>query len=89
VTGVVDRLQRAGLVAREDDPTDQRARFVRLTPTGRRLVNRVLTAHERQIEAVLGGLGRRDQAELHRLLARLGRHLESLAHTDASASTPE
>jgi len=38
----------------------------------------VLEAHEQQIEAVLSGLPAADQAHLHRLLTRLGRHLESL-----------
>ena len=78
VTGAVDRLERAGLVARESDPTDQRAKCVRLTAAGRKLVQNVLEAHEQQIEAVLGGLPAADQAQLLRLLTRLGRHLESL-----------
>ena len=53
----------------------------RLTAAGRKLVASVLVAHEQQIETVLGGLPAADQAHLHRLLARLGRHLESLANT--------
>jgi DNA-binding MarR family transcriptional regulator len=76
VSGVVDRLERAGLVSRASDPSDQRARFVRLTAAGRLLVARVLEAHARQIEAVLGGLKESEQARLQRLLARLGEHLE-------------
>src|SRR5205814_2284054 len=35
VTGVVDRLERAGLVVREGSPTDQRAKQVALTNAGR------------------------------------------------------
>src|SRR5437764_7149823 len=64
VTGAVDRLERAGLAAREGDPTDQRAKCVRLTAAGRALVQNVLEAHEQQIEAVLGGLPATDQAQL-------------------------
>lgn len=79
VTGALDRLERAGLVAREGDPTDQRAKCVRLTAAGRKLVQNVLKAHEQQIEAVLAGLPAADQVHLHRLLTRLGRHLEALA----------
>ena len=79
VTGAVDRLERAGLVARTSDPTDQRAKFVRLTAAGRKLVENVLTAHEQQIEGVLSGLSVGDQTHLHRLLTRLVRHLEGLA----------
>src|SRR5262245_25601416 len=62
VTGVVDRLERVGLVERRGSPTDQRSRVVALTAAGRELVGRVLTVHERQIEAVMAGLGRDEQA---------------------------
>ena len=78
VTGVVDRLERAGLVARESDPTDHRAKYVRLTKSGRHLVERVLTSHQRQIENVFGGLRMEEQVRLHGLLSRLGEHLEGL-----------
>ncbi|HEV3142584.1 MAG TPA: MarR family transcriptional regulator [Gemmataceae bacterium] len=81
VTGVVDRLERAGLVARESDPTDHRAKFVRLTKLGRQLVERVLASHQRQIEDVFGGLKVEEQMRLHGLLMRLGEHLESLTDT--------
>jgi len=78
VTGVVDRLERAGLVAREGDPTDHRAKFVRLTKLGRQLVERVLAGHQRQIESVFGGLRMEEQVRLHGLLSRLSLHLEGL-----------
>src|SRR5262245_25784325 len=38
VTGVVDRLERAGLVERKPDPDDLRATLVGLTTSGRQLV---------------------------------------------------
>jgi DNA-binding MarR family transcriptional regulator len=37
VTGLVDRMARAGWVRREEHPDDRRAYRVRLTPAGRRL----------------------------------------------------
>src|SRR5437016_1502421 len=49
VTGVVDRLERAGLVVRVGSPTDLRAKQVALTPQGRQLVERVLAVHGKQI----------------------------------------
>src|SRR6266852_1954160 len=72
VTGVVDRLERGGLVVRGSSPTDLRAKRVSLTPQGRRLIDRVLQNHGRQLERVMGGLTGEEQAELHRLLTRLG-----------------
>jgi DNA-binding MarR family transcriptional regulator len=86
VTGVVDRLERAGLVVRDGSPTDLRAKQVRLTPKGCQLVERVLTFHSDQIDAVLGGLNPQEQSEFHRLLSRLGQHLEGLLVPGPGAS---
>jgi DNA-binding MarR family transcriptional regulator len=78
VTGVVDRLERAGLVARVGSPTDLRAKLVSLTPDGRRLVERIRAVHGAHVQAVMGGLSIQEQAELERLLVQLGRHLDTL-----------
>jgi len=78
VTGVVDRLERMGLVQRDASPTDLRAKQVSLTEKGRKLLHRVLAVHRRQMDNVLGGLRLDERAQLHRLLDRLGHHLERL-----------
>ena len=79
VTGAVDRLERMGLVSREASPTDQRAKLVSLTPAGRQLVARAREGHAARVQGVLAVLSRSEQRELHRLLDRLGDHLEILA----------
>src|SRR5437762_6692539 len=61
VTGVVDRLQRQGLVTRGASADDLRAKQVSLTPAGRRLVERVLTKHAEQMARVVAGLNVRQQ----------------------------
>jgi DNA-binding MarR family transcriptional regulator len=78
VTGAVDRLERAGLVVRDQATIDQRSKLVALTKKGRQLIDRILAVHESQIARVLGGLTVKEQAEFHRLLRRLGQHLEIL-----------
>lgn len=78
VTGAVDRLERAGLVVRDQAAIDQRSKLVALTKKGRQLIDRILAVHENQIARVLGGLSPKEQAEFHRLLGRLGQHLEIL-----------
>jgi DNA-binding MarR family transcriptional regulator len=78
VTGVVDRLVRAGLVVRCGSPTDLRAKRVELTRAGREVVERVLRVHESQINTVLGPLTEEEREDLQRLLAKLGRHLQEL-----------
>lgn len=75
VTGVVDRLERAGLVARSDSTEDLRAKQVALTDRGRATVQRALEVHQEQVNRVMGGLTHAEQAALHGLLAKLGQHL--------------
>src|SRR5207253_10506557 len=87
VTGVVDRLERAGLVVRDGSPFDMRAKQVALTAKGRELVERILAVHGQQIDTVLGVLSSTEQTELHRLLSRLVHHLEGvLVEGPAAAS---
>jgi DNA-binding MarR family transcriptional regulator len=88
VTGVVDRLQRMGLVARTASAEDHRAKHVRLTLAGRELVRKVLEHHPQQIRGAFDGLSMTEQAQLGRLLDGLSAHLEripagGIGHTDA------
>lgn len=79
VTGVIDRLERMGLVVREASADDQRAKHVTLTPAARQLIDKVLANHAAQVDAVLGGLSPEEQVQLQRLMAKLKMHLEKLA----------
>lgn len=85
VTGVVDRLERGRLVVRDGSPTDLRSKQVALTRQGRQLVERILAIHGKKIDSVLAGLSAAEQAELRRLLVRLGQHLK---HLHAEAMNP-
>jgi DNA-binding MarR family transcriptional regulator len=78
VTGLVDRLERAGLAQRDAAPTDLRAKLLTLTRKGRLLVDKVLKLHEKQMATVLTGLTGAEQRELHRLLTVWRKHLEGL-----------
>jgi len=86
VTGVVDRLERAGLVVRDGSPFDMRAKQVVLTAKGRELVEQILAVHGRQIDTILGVLKPSEQTELHRLLSRLEQHLEGVLAKGATAN---
>src|SRR5262245_54690788 len=64
ITGVVDRLVRAGLVRRTAAVDDQRAKQVSLTSAGRELVRRMLRAHPGKIQEVMCGLAQAEQFQL-------------------------
>ncbi|GAA3447631.1 MarR family winged helix-turn-helix transcriptional regulator [Planomonospora venezuelensis] len=71
VTFLVDQLERAGYVERVPDPTDARARLVRIAARGRAAVEVAVVA-EAEVEAEwVRHLGRRDAACLRRALTRL------------------
>jgi DNA-binding MarR family transcriptional regulator len=78
VTGVVDRLEREGLVARSQSDDDLRVRRVRLTDEGHAMIERVLAVHAGQVQAIMSGLTMRQQATLARLLDQLDAHLKTL-----------
>ncbi len=73
MTAVVQNLERRGLVARARDPENRRLVIVRLTPGGRRLVERVFPVHARIVAQDFGVLSPEEQHALGALLKRLGR----------------
>lgn len=78
VTGVVDRLQRLGLVVRAADPQDLRAKTIGLTQGGRDLIGRARDGHAQRVEAAMGGLSLNEQIQLHQLLDRLATHVRNI-----------
>src|SRR6266545_2611629 len=75
VTGIVDRLVREGLAERRPLPADRRTLLVRLTPRGRRTMERAIPRHRRDVQAVLAAVPR---AELRRLRQALGCAMRAL-----------
>jgi DNA-binding MarR family transcriptional regulator len=76
MTGLIDRMERSGLVARRATK-DLRAKQVELTPGGRRLAARVAKQQRMQVHAVMAGFDGQEQRQLCRLMERLAEHLES------------
>jgi len=71
VTGLVDRAERRGLVARVPSTTDRRAVLVSLTEDGRSLVSAAADRFETDVSALLSRLPPRDRETLGRIVSRL------------------
>jgi DNA-binding MarR family transcriptional regulator len=71
VTGLVDRAERRGLVARVPSPADRRSVHVTLTADGRSLVSAAADRFAADVLAVLERLPLRDRATLERIVSRL------------------
>jgi DNA-binding MarR family transcriptional regulator len=71
VTGLVERAERRGLVARAASPADGRAVLVSLTRQGRSFISRASVEFEADVAGLLERLPRPDRRALSELVSRL------------------
>lgn len=71
VTGLLDRMEKAGWVNRADDPADRRVYRVTLTPAGRRLWARVEPRYQAVLAHVTRGLSIKAMSDAIELLNQL------------------
>ena len=76
VTNRLQRLELEGLVSRHPDPEDGRGLLVRLTPRGRRLIDRAAEPHLDNERRLLAALSATEQRTLAGLLKKLLLSLE-------------
>ena len=79
VTGLVDRLERHGFVARCDQE-DRRATMVSLTDAGRSVLKDTLPHYSRLAAQLTAGLTEHEKRTLVRLLSKLRRELRRKRH---------
>lgn len=79
MTGLIDRMERAGLVRRVADPDDRRAQRIHLTEPGRVVEETALAVVEQTIDGVLAGVPEADMECLKTSLRRLLANTERLS----------
>jgi DNA-binding MarR family transcriptional regulator len=91
ITSMVDTLESAGFVARQNDPTDRRATIVVLTEAGQDVLDRVGQMRAVAAEQLFAKLGTAEQVELRRILEILDAGEEPLPPRRAGggASRPQ
>jgi MarR family transcriptional regulator, 2-MHQ and catechol-resistance regulon repressor len=82
MTAAIDRLERRGLVRRTAEAHDRRARVVRLTSAGRKLIRSAFADHAQALERAVAALAPGERATLIGLLRKLGRGAEQLANKE-------
>jgi DNA-binding MarR family transcriptional regulator len=70
-TGLIDRLERDGLVARERDARDRRVVHVRLTPRGATVHRRIDADLLQKLARLLDRLDAADRRDLFRIIGKL------------------
>lgn len=84
VTGIVERLEREGLVHRRPQPEDRRRHLVRLTDAGREAFEEMAAEHERWIANMLSALSEDEARQLYELLGKAKRSvLESYGEEES------
>ena len=77
MTAAVNRLEKKGLVARFQDPSDGRCIQVHLTEPGHHIIEQAYARHERNLEKIAAVLTRAERRELVRLLKKIGFRAEA------------
>jgi MarR family 2-MHQ and catechol resistance regulon transcriptional repressor len=84
ITCVVDNLEREGLVERVHSTTDRRTIVAQLTRKGDALFQSIFPRHADYIASLTGVLSEQEQAELAKLLRKLGLALSESTTTQRS-----
>lgn len=71
VTGLVDRAQERGLVARSPSERDRRSVRVSITPVGRRLVEGAVAVYEAEVAELVADLGPAQRSALSAAASRI------------------
>lgn len=72
VVRILQNLEASGLIERQEDPDDRRAKALAITTQGRQLVRRVESMSAELERELLGSLPPADVAATHRVLEQLG-----------------
>lgn len=84
VTGIVDRMESAGLVERARSDEDRRVWIIRLTAQGRRVAERARVSPWDLLRTALGELPTADQEKLTAILRKVALNVQSAVAKPAS-----
>lgn len=77
MSGILDRLEKRGLIERYPDPADSRAKLARITPAGRELVAEAKRIGLALYEEALHGVSDQEQRQIADTLGRIRDNLNA------------
>jgi DNA-binding MarR family transcriptional regulator len=75
---LIDKLVQSGLIQREEDPSDRRARLLNLTDKGRNLIQRGLEGRYRWVDQLAGKLSAEERDTVREALKIMSQAAEEL-----------
>ena len=82
VTGIIDRMEREGLVTRERSKEDRRVVHIRLTPKGHTLAGEIPVEPMEIFKGALESLSAQEVRDLMRILSKLARRVKQIVRRD-------
>ena len=88
VTGIIDRMEREGLVRRERSTSDRRVVHIRLSEKGQKLARQIQVEPMEIFRGALLGLSSADLRDLLRIMNKLQKHVRAKV-AEAEGAGPE
>lgn len=89
VTGIIDRMEREGLVTRERSKEDRRVVFIRLTPKGRDLAREIPVEPMEIFKGAIESLTAQEVRDLMRILTKVAKRVRQAVQRDLEAEKNE
>ena len=84
VTGLIDRLEKDGVLTRRGASNDRRIKLIKITHKGSALLDRLWPAHTEQVDSIMSPLSKKEQEQLIALLTKLRAKLQNKDGTEAN-----
>jgi DNA-binding MarR family transcriptional regulator len=85
LSGILDRLEKRGLIERYPDPNDSRAKLARLSPEGKHLVVTARNVGRELYENALAGLSEKERSQLAAGLMCIKNNLNNMTAEEKEA----
>jgi DNA-binding MarR family transcriptional regulator len=82
VTGIIDRMEREGLVVRERSTEDRRVVHIRLTDSGARIAREIAVEPMEIFRSALENLSAGEMRDLLKILTKIARRVQSIVRRD-------
>jgi DNA-binding MarR family transcriptional regulator len=85
VTGIIDRMEREGLVTRERSREDRRVVYIKLTPKGRKLAEEIPVEPMVVFKGALESLTAQEVKDLMRILTKIMKRVRTLVKNETES----